>query len=195
MRCDVIYHPPDSLSYSQYLKTWEVDSPGDSTNIPEITLALALFLVHKLLHPSKILCVDAFLWKLSPSWLVLVMESLCKHLQGCHEVLKQLVIKKNKSSLTQDISKFKVPFNITDTTNIQIYVHHLMKITLFMKEEMWWYMLSLVNKWQWYFFSEWLGKRNSEFSQTGVELITFRLLVRTLYHWATGDLWELRPLN
>ena len=27
MRCDVIYHPPDSLSYSQYLKTWEVDSP------------------------------------------------------------------------------------------------------------------------------------------------------------------------
>ena len=28
VRCDVIYHPPDFLSYSQYLKTWEVDSPG-----------------------------------------------------------------------------------------------------------------------------------------------------------------------
>ena len=24
---------------------------------------------------------------------------------------------------------------------------------------------------------------------------TFRLLVRMLYHWATGDSWELRPLK
>ena len=23
----------------------------------------------------------------------------------------------------------------------------------------------------------------------------FRVLVRTLYHWATGDSWEQRPLN
>ena len=30
---------------------------------------------------------------------------------------------------------------------------------------------------------------------SGVEPNTFRLLVRMLYHWATGDLWELRPLN
>ena len=30
---------------------------------------------------------------------------------------------------------------------------------------------------------------------SGVEPKTFRLLVRMLYHWATGDSWELRPLN
>ena len=30
---------------------------------------------------------------------------------------------------------------------------------------------------------------------TGVEPKTFRLLVRMLCHWATGDSWELRPLN
>ena len=30
---------------------------------------------------------------------------------------------------------------------------------------------------------------------SGVEPKTFRLLVRMLYHWATGDSWELRPFN
>ena len=30
---------------------------------------------------------------------------------------------------------------------------------------------------------------------SGVEPKTFRLLVRLLYHRATGDSWELRPLN
>ena len=30
---------------------------------------------------------------------------------------------------------------------------------------------------------------------SGVEPKTFRLLVRMLYHWVTGDSWELRPLN
>ena len=30
---------------------------------------------------------------------------------------------------------------------------------------------------------------------SGVEPKTFRLLVRMLYHWATGASWELRPLN
>ena len=30
---------------------------------------------------------------------------------------------------------------------------------------------------------------------TGVEPVTFWLLVQMLYHWATGDSWELRPLN
>ena len=30
---------------------------------------------------------------------------------------------------------------------------------------------------------------------TGFEPTTFQLLVRTLYHWAKGDSWELRPLN
>ena len=28
---------------------------------------------------------------------------------------------------------------------------------------------------------------------SGVEPKTFRLLVQLLYHWATGDSWELRP--
>ena len=30
---------------------------------------------------------------------------------------------------------------------------------------------------------------------SGVEPETFRLLIRMLYHWATGDPWELKPLN
>ena len=30
---------------------------------------------------------------------------------------------------------------------------------------------------------------------TRVEPMTFWLLVQMLYHWATGDLWELRPFN
>ena len=30
---------------------------------------------------------------------------------------------------------------------------------------------------------------------SGVEPKTFRLLVRMVYHWASGDSWELRPLN
>ena len=41
-----------------------------------------------------------------------------------------------------------------------------------------------------------LGKRNSEcWLLSGIEPKTFRLLVRMLYHSATGDSWELRPLN
>ena len=30
---------------------------------------------------------------------------------------------------------------------------------------------------------------------TGVEPMTFWLLVQMLYHWVTGDSWELKPLN
>ena len=67
-----------------------------------------------------------------------------------------------------------------------------------MKEERWWYMLSLVNKWEWYFSvsdTGILGKKKFRVLPTGVEPTIFRLLVRTLYHWATGDSWEQRPLN
>ena len=37
-----------------------------------------------------------------------------------------------------------------------------------------------------------LGKEKFRVLLSGVELKTFRLLVRMLYHWATGDSWELR---
>ena len=40
-----------------------------------------------------------------------------------------------------------------------------------------------------------LGKKEIRLLLSGVEPKTFRLLVRMLYHWATGDSWELRPLN
>ena len=55
--------------------------------------------------------------------------------------------------------------------------------------------------WEWctlYFFSKWhrqTRKKKFRVLPSGVEPKTFRLLVRMLYHWATGDLWELRPLN
>ena len=38
-------------------------------------------------------------------------------------------------------------------------------------------------------------KKENRLLLSGVEPKTFRLLVRMLYHWATGDPWELRPLN
>ena len=40
-----------------------------------------------------------------------------------------------------------------------------------------------------------LGKKEIRVLLSGVEPNAFRLLVRMLYHWATGDSWELRPLN
>ena len=40
-----------------------------------------------------------------------------------------------------------------------------------------------------------LGKNKFRVLLSGIEPKTFRLLVRMLYHWATGDSWELRPLN
>ena len=45
------------------------------------------------------------------------------------------------------------------------------------------------------FFSEWhrhTRKKKIWVLLSGVEPMTFRLQVRMLYHWATGDLWELR---
>ena len=47
-------------------------------------------------------------------------------------------------------------------------------------------------------FSEWhrhTQKKEIRVLLSGVEPKTFRLLVRVLYHWATGDSWKLRPLN
>ena len=38
-------------------------------------------------------------------------------------------------------------------------------------------------------------KKEIQVLLSGVEPKTFRLLVRMLYHWATGDSRELRPLN
>ena len=40
-----------------------------------------------------------------------------------------------------------------------------------------------------------LGKKKIRVLLSGVEPTTFLLLVRMLYHRATGDSWELRPLN
>ena len=40
-----------------------------------------------------------------------------------------------------------------------------------------------------------LEKKNIRVLLSGVEPKSFRLLVRMLYHLATGDSWELRPLN
>ena len=40
-----------------------------------------------------------------------------------------------------------------------------------------------------------LGTKEILVLATEVEPKTFRLLVRMLYHWATEDSWELRPLN
>ena len=49
---------------------------------------------------------------------------------------------------------------------------------------------------QWVIRACTLGKKEIRVLLTGVEPIkTFRLLVRMLYHLATGDSWELRPLN
>ena len=47
-------------------------------------------------------------------------------------------------------------------------------------------------------FSRWhrqTRKKETRVLLSGVETKTFRLLVRMLYHWATGDSRELRPLN
>ena len=38
-------------------------------------------------------------------------------------------------------------------------------------------------------------KGKTRLVSTGVEPVTFCLLVQMLYHWATGDSWEVRPLN
>ena len=48
-----------------------------------------------------------------------------------------------------------------------------------------------------YFFSEWHRHTRKKIRalRSRVEPKTFRLLVRMLYHRATGDSWELRSLN
>ena len=39
------------------------------------------------------------------------------------------------------------------------------------------------------------SEENIRLLSTGAELMSLRLPVQVLYHRATGDLWELRPLN
>ena len=55
-----------------------------------------------------------------------------------------------------------------------------------------------VIEWEWCVIQLWhrqTRKKNFRVLLSGVEPENFRILVRMLCHWATGDSWELRPLN
>ena len=54
-------------------------------------------------------------------------------------------------------------------------------------------------RWEWWIILESdtgiVGKKEIRVLLSGVEPKTLRLLVRMLYHWASGDSWELSPLK